>query len=312
MDAQFIVGIGAILLAAGFGGAGIYFYFFSGSDQINVRSLMGSSELEGAAPPSDQRLRLADDPTGAEYIKFKEVSKRQLKKKKKAEASVEELMFRAGIFSNKQKKDFAKLRTMMPFLTTPLGLIFYFVDFTLMLAWLLLGFVLGLQAPMTILNKKIKRREDEILYYLPLVIEQIAIGVSSSLDIGPCLQRVVAMADERDTHNVVTELLRHVQFYVRSGASLEESLTEVGKLQGHNELKHAFMSLAQVAKHGGEISKQLQELADAVASQREALIETEIKKLELKATGPLALTFFGYLITIVVGVGIQAGRAFNF
>lgn len=312
MDANFIIGLGAILLAAGCGGAGIYYFFFSGTDQINVRSLMGSAELEGQAPPSETRVRLADDPTGEEYVRFKEQSRRQLKKKKKNELTTEELMFRAGIFSNKQKADFNKMRKVMPFVTTPFGLVAYFVDPRLILPWLVLGFLMGIQAPMTMLNKKVKRREDDILYYLPLVIEQIAIGVSSSLDIGPCLQRVVSMADERDTHNVVTELLRHVQFYVRSGASLEEALTEVGKLQGHNELKHAFMSLAQVAKHGGEISKQLQELADAVASQREAVIETEIKKLELKATGPLALTFFGYLITIVVGVGIQAGRAFQF
>jgi hypothetical protein len=42
---------------------------------------------------------------------------------------------------------------------------------------------------------------------LPLVIEQISIGVSSALDIGPCVTYVVEMADERGTHNAITELL---------------------------------------------------------------------------------------------------------
>ena len=113
------------------------------------------------------------------------------------------------------------------------------------------------------------------------------------------------MADERDSHNCVTELLRHVHFYVKSGASLEDALTEVGKLSGHTELKHAFMSLSQVAKHGGEITRQLQELADAVAGQRETRIEAKIKKLELAATGPVALVFVGFLIILVIGFGIQ-------
>src|SRR5690606_32288561 len=131
---------------------------------------------------------------------------------------------------------------------------------------------------------------------LPLVIEQVAIGVSSSLDIGPCLSRIVSMADERDSHNIVTELIRHAQFHVKSGVSLEEAINEIGKRSGHTELKHAFMSLAQVAKHGGEITKQLQELADSVASQRETQIEAKIKKLELEATAPVALVFFGFLI----------------
>jgi len=173
-----------------------------------------------------------------------------------------------------------------------------------------LGVLLGLQAPTSVLDRKTKARSEEIMFFLPLVIEQIAIGVSSSLDVGPCLQKVVQMADERDTHNVVTELIRLAQFYVKSGASLEEAMTEVGRLSGHTELKHAFMSLSQVAKHGGEITRQLQELADAVSMQRETRIEERIKKLELEATGPVALVFVGFMVILLVGFGLQIQGAF--
>jgi pilus assembly protein TadC len=108
---------------------------------------------------------------------------------------------------------------------------------------------------------------------------------------------------------VVTELIRHAQFHVKSGVSLEDAMTEVGRLSGHTELKHAFMSLAQVAKHGGEITRQLQELADAVAMQRETKIEAKIKKLELEATGPVALVFCGFLIILLIGFGVQIQNA---
>ena len=174
-----------------------------------------------------------------------------------------------------------------------------------------LGILVGLQLPMTILDRRIKARYEDIMFYLPLVIEQIAIGVSSSLDIGPCLQRVVSMADERDSHNCVTELIRHAHFYVKSGVSLEDALQEVGRLSGHTELKHAFMSLSQVAKHGGEITRQLQELADAVAGQRETKIDAKIKKLELEATGPVALVFMGFLVIILIGFGVQVKGIFD-
>jgi pilus assembly protein TadC len=167
------------------------------------------------------------------------------------------------------------------------------------------GGIFGAYLPLRILDRKEKQRSDEILYYLPLVIEQVSIGVSSSLDIGPCVQRIVQMADERDTHNPVTELLRYAQYYVKSGASFEESLTEVGRLSGSHELKHALMALSQVAKFGGEISRQLQELADAVSAQREARVEEKIKKLELAATAPVALVFFGYLVILLTGFGLQ-------
>jgi hypothetical protein len=65
------------------------------------------------------------------------------------------------------------------------------------------------------------------------------------------------------------------------------------------------VALAQVARHGGEITKQLHELAEAVGSQREAQIEGKIKKLELAATGPVALVFMGFMIIILIGFGIQ-------
>ena len=71
------------------------------------------------------------------------------------------------------------------------------------------------------------------------------------------------------------------------------------------------MSLAQVAKHGGEITRQLQELADAVAGQRETKIEAKIKRLELEATGPVALVFLGFIGIVLIGFGLQLGKVFD-
>jgi pilus assembly protein TadC len=169
----------------------------------------------------------------------------------------------------------------------------------------IIGLLAGFYIPFRIIERRMKQRAEDILFFLPLVIEQISIGVSSSLDVGPCLARVVQMADERDSHNAVTELVRYAQYHVKSGVGLEEALTEVGKLSGHVELKHAFMALAQVAKFGGEVSKQLQELADAVSAQRETKVEAKIKKLELEATAPVALVFFGYLVILLIGFLLQ-------
>jgi len=92
---------------------------------------------------------------------------------------------------------------------------------------------------------------------------------------------------------------------------MEEALIEVGRLSGHTELKHVFMSLSQVAKHGGEIIRQLQELANAVAAQREARVEGKIRKLELKATGPVALVFASFMGILMVGLGTQLGGLFR-
>lgn len=295
---------GALLFVSG--GVLIYFLLFP-SNKVNVRSLMGSRV--GVA---EIREKMQSDLTGKEFEKIKEQTRKNLKRKKKV--TLPEKFFRAGIFSDRDKRNFELLKKTSPVIGCVVGILAisaFSTGVELMLMSGVMGLLFGAQLPWSILDRRIRARDEEIMFFLPLVIEQVSIGVSSSLDIGPCLHRIVQMADERDTHNAVTELMRHSEFYMRQGVSLEESLTEVGKLSGHTELKHAFMSLAQVAKHGGEVTRQLQELADAVASQRETRIEAKIKKLELEATGPVALVFFGFLIILLSSFGLQVMIAFN-
>lgn len=226
--------------------------------------------------------------------------------------SVDDKLFRAGIFGQKERADFYRYRVIGPLVCAPLlGAVFWFyAGGTLGFAGAVLGAAVGYQAPISWIDRRIKARGEEIMFYLPLVIEQISIGVSSSLDVGPCLQKVVQMADERDTHNVVTELLKYAQNYIKSGVPFEEAMVETGKASGHTELKHAFMYLAQVAKHGGEITRQLQELAESVNAQRQAYIEGKIKSLELVATGPVTLVFLGFMVILMVGFGLKLTTAF--
>ncbi len=278
-----------------------------------MRDLMGRQNVPGMGSAGEVRQRLQGDESGEEYEKLKLTAKKNIKKKEPI--TIEEKYFRAGMFSEKDKREFQRMRFFLPLVCAPvcLALGFYIFGFSNLLfpaIFCIFGGLIGMQLPFSILDRRMAARDEEIMYYLPLVIEQIAIGVSSSLDIGPCLQRVVQMSDERDSHNVVTELLRHAQYYVRSGNSLEDALNEVGRRTGHNELKHAFLSLSQVAKHGGEITRQLQELADAVAAQRETRIEAVIKKLELKATLPVTLVFMGFILILLVGFFLQIMEAF--
>ncbi len=223
-----------------------------------------------------------------------------------------DLFFRAGIFSDAVKNR-VELFSKCSLVLCPLVALSLTYD----LGWLLctpavlLGLGFGAQIPRSYLKRAIQARDEEIMFYLPLVIEQLVIGVSSSLDVGPCIRWIVQMADERDSHNAVTELLRYAQQYMKAGASMEDALLLVARLSGHTELKHVFMSLSQVSKHGGEITKQLQELANAVASQREARIEGKIKKLELEATGPVGLVFIAFMATFLSSLALQITTAFK-
>jgi Flp pilus assembly protein TadB len=270
----------------------------------NLRALMGqrySDDLDGEGFESDE---FSDDPRAAEEeLISKLVAKKNAAKSKSL--TLEERMFQAGLFSEEQRRDYRRLQVVMP---TALGLLgagwgSFGGDPLNITLYGVVGGMLGAYIPLKRLDKWIKFRQEEITFYLPLVIEQISIGVSSSLDIGPCLARVVQMADERDSHNPVTELLRFAQAYIKSGVSLQDALNEVGRQSGSNEVKHSFKALAQVARYGGEISKQLQDLSESVSSDRETKVEEKIKKLELAATAPVALVFAGFLFILLVGFG---------
>jgi len=270
----------------------------------NLRALMGqrySDDLDGEGSESDE---FSDDSREAEEeLISKLVAKKNASKSKSL--TLEERMFQAGLFTEEQRRDYRRLQVVMP---TALGLLgagwgSFGGDPLNIILYGVVGGMLGAYIPLKRLDKWIKFRQEEITFYLPLVIEQISIGVSSSLDIGPCLARVVQMADERDSHNPVTELLRFAQAYIKSGVSLQDALNEVGRQSGSNEVKHSFKALAQVARYGGEISKQLQDLSESVSSDRETKVEEKIKKLELAATAPVALVFAGFLFILLVGFG---------
>ena len=309
METSVLIGVIALVLAVVFFGLLLY-YLFSPRRQINIKSLMVSSASADLINATKSRLRTQGEVSPEDMERVKSLAKQRVKKK--PTVTLKERFFHAGIFSEEDIREFNRMRVLFPIFGTILvaGLVGYLAP-SFALIGAIVGLLLGLQLPFSILDRRIAYRSEDIMFYLPLVVEQIVIGVSSSLDVGPCVQRVVAMADERDSHNSVTELLRHAQLLVKSGLSLEEALNEIGRLSGHTELKHTFMALSPVAKHGGEITRQLQELADAVASQREARIEGKIKKLELEATGPVGLVFLGFLMILLIGFGNQIMKVFE-
>lgn len=283
---------------------GFAFVFLGGSgNNSGLRDLMGTDD-------SVFEAGTANDPKTALALKEKTGRAAAVKKSE----SLESKLFKAGIYSKTERERFYRSRFLFaPAFCLLFASIGWFGLSNSGLAVLFgaLGLFAGFIFPYSRLDRKIRLREEETLYYLPLVIEQVSIGVSSALDVGPCIAHIVKMADERDCHNPVTEMLIHVQRLIKSGLSLEDALVEVGETNGMNEVKHAFMFLGQCAKHGGELSSQLQELADSVMVQRQTQVEARIIALPVKATGPLATVFAGFFALLFAGIFVRIFTAFQ-
>jgi Flp pilus assembly protein TadB len=222
-------------------------------------------------------------------------------------------LFRAGFLTKDQRDAYAKTK-LVSFIVSPViafFLMYLIGGIQLGILGIIMGVLCGYLLPQAGLDRKIRKRDDECMYYLPLVIEQISIGVSSALDIGPCVTYVVEMADERGTHNAITELLSQVLKLMKAGMALEEALNDVGEIVGVNEVRNAFMFLGQCAKHGGEISRQLQELSESVTLARQLQIEAKITALPTKATGALALVFIGFFGMLLAGLLVKLSEGMS-
>jgi Flp pilus assembly protein TadB len=297
---QILIILGSLIGIVGFGALAYALLGGSGGRTNEIRELMatGAGTIDRTADVTAQDI--------------KKQARRKKGKGKQEDLSTK--LFKAGYYSAADRRGFLRFRITtfaLCLILFPIGIFLLTKKITLAIAFLFLGALIGFALPMTYLDRQIRAREDDIMYFLPLVIEQVAIGVSSALDVGPCISSIIQMAEERDSHNAVTEMFVHVEKLIRSGLSLEDGLMEVGEANGTTEVKHAFMFLAQCSRHGGEISKQLQELADSVMAQRQVQVEAKITALPVKATGPLAMVFAGFFALLFAGLLVRLLGAFG-
>lgn len=304
-----IIGLALILIV----GAIIFLLsFFSDNSSVNrsgnMKSLMGAHTNEMSAA---QVTKMRKGGVDVEEIK-KQTGSSEVGKKK--DDSLEARLFKAGYYSKSDQENFKKNKIVLTLVLTIsfTGFLYYKTSNpNIAILGAIVGVIGGMIGPSFWLDREIKNRQEDMLYYLPLVIEQISIGVSSALDIGPCIANIVEMANERNSHNPVTVMFVQVERLIKSGLNLEGALVEVAEASGLSEIKHAFMFLAQCAKHGGELSKQLQELADTVMTQRQVQVEAKITSLAVKATGPLAMVFAGFFAILFAGLLVKLLSAFD-
>ncbi len=303
-----------IAMIIGVAGLAAFAYVFIGgtggsSGQSDFRDMM----VSGTKVERNVRKAAGGiDPLDLDVETFKKTTQKSASRA--GSEDVSRKLFRAGFYAGSDRRWFNRFRLIsFVIASTTLPALMYWMTAkpVLGVTGALLGLLVGYALPMSWLERQIRRREEDILYFLPLVIEQVSIGVSSALDIGPCISQIIAMATERDSHNPVTEMFVHVEKLIRSGLNLEDALTEVGETNGMTEIKHAFLFLAQCSRHGGEVSKQLQELADSVMTQRQVFIEGKIASLPVKATGPLATVFAGFFALLFAGLLVRLLSAFG-
>ena len=228
--------------------------------------------------------------------------------------SVSSRLYKAGYFSSLDRRVFYLIQAvclLVGAILIPFAFYIYSNDLLMSFGIFLAAGTVGWILPQYVLDKKIQFQEDEILYYLPLVIEQISIAIGSSLVVGTAISHIVKTAEDRNVYNPVVELFAQAQDLMRSGYSLEQSLSSISELVKIPEVEHCFMFLSQCSLHGGEISRQLQELANSISTEHHIRIQGKIQGLPVKATGPLGMVFAGFFCMALSGLAVQLLTLFS-
>ncbi|RME61528.1 MAG: hypothetical protein D6780_01470, partial [Candidatus Dadabacteria bacterium] len=175
-------GIVILLFLAGFGALGYTLYYLVVNRQTAaVKNLMGTSAVSHYKKGAKENVVQQTSQEEEVLEKLKEEARKEFSRRNASE--LEEKFFKAGIFTEEQKREFNRVRilclivggilgAMLAFQVTDLGMLFSLLA-------LVIGVAVGYRMPNVILDRKIKRRLDDIMYYLPVVIEQVVIGVSS-------------------------------------------------------------------------------------------------------------------------------------
>ena len=156
------------------------------------------------------------------------------------------------------------------------------------------------------LKLRAARFQDELTFYLPVVMERIVMAVESGLDILPALRVLLDLSERAETPaDPVTRLLGVAHQMTESGLPFDKALDEISDRAGAMGLRHAFVHLGLAQKEGGEIVTPLRELSDATQLYYQETVELEIAKMPVKATIPLVLTFAGLIIFFITTPMVQ-------
>jgi Flp pilus assembly protein TadB len=163
------------------------------------RSYLGRSDRNRSLRDIGRYLDESEQEEDVDLEGDNPASEGKKKGKKNKEPSVEELLIMAGRMSAIERDHFHRRKRLAPVVFGFAGLVIGLIsgDINTALMTLTIGALVGLSVPMMVLRGWVKKQHAELSYYLPLLIEQISIGVSSSLDIGPCISQLVQMADDR-------------------------------------------------------------------------------------------------------------------
>lgn len=169
---------------------------------------------------------------------------------------------------------------------------------------LLLAPTMGYLAPDIILNGKAKRRQEEIQYALPDMLDQITISIES----GTSFENALARSGQTGTGPLADEIVRTVQD-ISLGLPRREAYQSLVDRTDVDELRKFVRSILQGEEFGVPVSDIVRDQANEMRVTRRLRAEGVANQIPVKMLLPLMGTILPVLFIIVIGPAIISATA---
>ncbi|MFS0884211.1 type II secretion system F family protein [Aeromicrobium sp. 179-A 4D2 NHS] len=161
--------------------------------------------------------------------------------------------------------------------------------------------VLGYLAPDIILNGKAVRRQEEIQYALPDLLDQITISIES----GTSFENALARSGQTGSGPLADEIVRTVQD-ISLGLPRREAYEALVARTDVDELRKFVRSILQGEEFGVPVSEIVRDQANDMRTTRRLRAEGVANQIPVKMLLPLMGTILPVLFIIVIGPAIIA------
>ena len=168
-----------------------------------------------------------------------------------------------------------------------------------LLAWIFLILLLpiGFRLPRIYLAHIIRKRQKNIEFELPYVIDLLSLAIESGLDLTGGIAKVVEKSRNTD---IVVEFKMFLAD-IKVGKSMEEALADMAERVKVLSFFSFVSSLIQAQRLGADIGPTLRAQAEQMRYQRLILAEERVNKLPVKLLIPLVFFVFPSISVLLIG-----------
>jgi len=173
---------------------------------------------------------------------------------------------------------------------------------TMSVALIVFGAAAGWVFPRTVLEKKVKARQETIRLSLPDALDLMVVSVEAGLGLDQAMQHVAR--ELQVSHPQLSEELSLVILEMRAGKRRADALRNFAERTGEEEAKKLVAILIQNDRFGTSMGESLRTHSDFLRTRRKQEAEERAGKVGVKLVFPIFFFILPSMMIVAAGPGI--------